>query len=119
MQKAEYDFEISVECIYGDNSYWTPTPLNEIEELGVFGIIDIGDAQDDFEKLISLIHEIGHVIFHKKNKLKKDERLLLFEESLAWHLGYDYALKNDVEIDINEYARRVEIALQLYVKEMK
>jgi hypothetical protein len=44
---------------------------------------------------------------------------LIFEESLAWKLGYDYALKNGVEIDLNEYSERIEKALQLYVKEIK
>ena len=38
----------------------------------------------------------------------------MFEESLAWHLGYDYALANGVEINLKEYAERVETALQLY-----
>ena len=55
MQNAEYDFNISVEFTYGENSYWIPTPEEELEELECYGIIDIGDDQDDFEKLISLI----------------------------------------------------------------
>ena len=116
MERAEYDFNVSVEFINGENSYWTPTPPLEVEELDCRGIIDIGDDQNDFEKLISLIHEIGHVIFNDKNKLKKHRRILLFEESLAWHLGYDYALKNGIEINLKEYAERVEYALQLYTR---
>ena len=118
MTRAEYDFNISVEFVNGDNSYWTPTPMDEVEELDCSGIIDIGDDQDEFEKLISLVHEIGHVIFNDGNKLKKHRRILLFEESLAWYLGYDYALSCGTEIDLKEYAERVEIALQLY-KETK
>ena len=114
MERAEYDFEISVEFINGDNSYWTPTPPGEVLELSCKGIIDIGDNQDEFEKLISLVHEIGHVIFNDKNKLKQHRRILLFEESLAWYLGYDYAFQNKVEINLEEYAERVEHALQLY-----
>ena len=119
MERAEYDFSISVEFVHGDNSYWVPTPLDEVEEIGHIGIIDIGDDQSEFEKLISLVHEIGHVIFNDKNLFKKHRRILLFEESLAWHLGYDYALNNGVEIDLEEYAERVELALQLYSKEIK
>ena len=69
-------------------------------------------------KLISLIHEIGHVIFNDDNKFKNHRRILLFEESLAWHLGYDYALANGIEINLEEYAERVELALNLY-KETK
>mgnify|MGYP003126987835 CR=1 FL=1 len=87
MEAAEYDFEISVEFLNGSNSYWTPTPLEEREELGLNGIIDIGDDQTNFEKLISLVHEVGHVIFDDKNKFKEHRRIKLFEESLAWHLG--------------------------------
>lgn len=118
-ERVEYDFDVSVEFVNGDNSYWTPTPSSEIEELSCRGIIDIGDDQNDFEKLISLIHEVGHVIFNDGNKLKKHRRILLFEESLAWYLGYDYALANGIEINLKEYAERVEYALQLYTKEMK
>lgn len=116
MERSEYDFDISVESIGGSNSYWTPTPTEEVEDLGCVGVIDIGDAQDEFEKLISLVHEIGHVIFHNNNELKEHRRILLFEEALAWHLGYDYALLNGIEINLKEYAERIETALQLYMR---
>ena len=114
MERAEYDFDVSVEITSGNNSFWIPTPKKEVEELNCLGIIDIGDDQSEFEKLISLIHEIGHVIFNNKNRLKEHRRIPLFEESLAWHLGYDYALANGIEVDLKEYAERVEYALQLY-----
>ena len=116
MERVEYDFDVSVEFVNGDNSYWTPTPEYEIEELNCKGIIDIGDDQSEFEKLVSLVHEIGHVIFNDGNKLKKHRRIPLFEESLAWYLGYDYALVNGIEINLKEYAERVETALQLYTR---
>jgi hypothetical protein len=119
MERAEYDFEVSVEFINGSNSYWIPTPLSEIEELGCAGIIDIGDDQTEFEKLVSLVHEIGHVIFNDENKFKEHRRIQLFEESLAWHLGYDYALRYGVEINLGEYSERVEKALKLYIQEEK
>lgn len=118
MERVEYDFEVSVEFRNGSNSYWIPTPLSEVEEIGHNGIIDIGEDQDEFEKLVSLVHEIGHVIF-SRNKQKSERRIDLFEESLAWYLGYDYALNNGVEINLNEYAERVERALNLYAKEIK
>ena len=114
VERAEYDFDISVEFINGVNSYWVPTPKEEVKELDCFGIIDIGDDQTEFEKLISLMHEIGHVLFQIDNKLTDDRWHSLFEESLAWYLGYDYALKNGVEVDLKEYAERVEEALKLY-----
>lgn len=114
VEHAEYDFEISVEFTNGSNSFWMPTPKSEIKELDCFGIIDIGDDQSDFEKLVSLVHEIGHVLFQINNKLSDDRWHNLFEESLAWYLGYDYALKNGVEINLQEYADRVQKALKLY-----
>ena len=119
MERIEYDFEVSVEFTNGANSYWIPTPPEEVEDLNIRGIIDIGDDQSPFQKLISLIHEVGHVLFHDHNKLKEHRRILLFEESLAWHLGYDYALKNGIEIDLQEYAECIEVALKLYMKEIK
>jgi len=119
MEKIEYDFEVSVESINGNNSYWIPTPDAEIEELSCKGIVDIGDDQSEFEKLVSLVHEVGHVIFSDRNNFKSHRRILLFEESLAWYLGYDYALKNGIEICLKEYADRVATALQLYMKEIK
>ena len=61
MQRVEYDFNVSVEFVSGRNSYWVPTPPEEIVELDCYGIIDIGDDQSEFEKLISLVHEIGHI----------------------------------------------------------
>tara|TARA_R100001463_G_scaffold77558_1_gene131682 strand:- start:938 stop:1294 length:357 start_codon:yes stop_codon:yes gene_type:complete len=118
MKIAEDNLEISVEFISGDNSYWTPTPPEEVEELNTAGIIDIGEDQSEFEKLISLVHEIGHVIYHN-NRCAEHKRILIFEESLAWKLGYDYALVNNIEIDLGEYSERIEKALQLYVKEIK
>jgi hypothetical protein len=114
MERSEYDFNVSVEFVNGENSYWTPTPFDEIQELNCLGIIDIGDDQDDFEKLVSLIHEIGHVIFNDGNKIRNHRRIPLFEESLAWHHGYDYALSIGVEVNLEEYAERVEFALNLY-----
>ena len=119
MDIIEHDFEVSVEFINGLNSYWTPTPPEEIDELNIRGIIDIGDDQSEFNKLVSLIHEVGHVVFHDQSKLKEHRRILLFEESLAWHLGYDYALKVGVEINLQEYAECIESALKLYIKETR
>jgi len=111
LETVEREFNVSVEFVNGTNSYWTPTPPDEIGELGCYGIIDIGDDQNEFEKLISLVHEIGHVILIKFHSL--------FEESLAWYLGYDFALNNGIEIDLKEYAERIEFALKLYAKEIQ
>jgi hypothetical protein len=119
MERAEYDFDISVEKAHGSNSYWIPTPDAEQEELGITGVIDIGDDQSSFEKLVSLVHEIGHVIFaNDSTSFREHRRILLFEESLAWYLGYDYALAIGIEINLQEYTQCVEKALKLY-KDLK
>jgi len=119
MERVEYDFEVSVEFTNGNNSYWIPTPPEELEDVGHTGIVDIGDDQSIFQKLVSLIHETGHIIFSNDNKkFKEHRRVVLFEESLAWYLGYDYALSIGIEIDLEEYTLCVEKALQLY-KETK
>ena len=111
---SKSDFDISVEFTSGSNSFWIPTPKSELLELDCYGIIDIGDDQPEFEKLVSLVHEIGHVIFQINNRLEGHRWDNLFEESLAWYLGYDYALRVGLEIDLKEYADRVEEALGLY-----
>ena len=42
MNLAEYEFELSVEEISGPLSFWVPTPDDEVEELELFGIIELG-----------------------------------------------------------------------------
>ena len=59
---VESSFDVSVEEIYGDVSYWTPTPDDEIEELELFGIIDIGDETTAFQKIVHLMAEHGYTI---------------------------------------------------------
>ena len=68
LRTSEREFNVSVEFVNGTNSYWTPTPSVEIGELGCYGIIDIGDDQSEFEKLISLVHEVGHVLYQIKRR---------------------------------------------------
>lgn len=110
---VESDLEISVEKIYGDNSYWVPTPDFEIEELELFGVIEIGDDQTIFEKIISLAHEVGHCILHKE-KTFNQINCVLFTEAVAWYLGFLYFQGLGFKIDLNEYQEATAQALDLY-----
>ena len=60
---VENDFNINVEESYSAFSYWIPTPDEEIEELELFGIIELASEASEFDKIIHLTHEVGHVIY--------------------------------------------------------
>jgi len=110
---VEFDFDVSVEFTYGNNSYWVPTPDYEIEELELFGIIEIGDEQTMFGKLISLTHEIGHCILDLEETYK-DIDCVLFTESVAWYLGYNYMVSKGYRLDPSEYKEETKYAIELY-----
>ena len=86
---AESCFEVNVEEIYGPISFWVPTPDEEIEELELFGIIELGDELSELQRIIHLTHEVGHVIY-QMDQLFKDTKDTMFHESLAWYLGYHF-----------------------------
>lgn len=115
IEHVEYDLDVNVEFIDGDNSYWVPTPLDEIEELELFGIIEIGDDQPMIQKIISLAHEAGHAIYSEGTVFSKKTTALL-EESLAWYLGYNYFLTRGYEINLSEYEDAINHSLTLYAK---
>jgi hypothetical protein len=110
---VESEFEINVEEIDGDNSYWVPTPDDEVEELELFGIIELGDDQPVFQKITALTHEVGHCIYHKQRTFRTLE-CTLFSESLAWYLGYHFMEANGYFIDIDDYNKEIEYAIDLY-----
>ena len=62
---------------------------------------------------------INSLVVSDLERKNNSKRIIIFEESLAWYLGYDYALKRGIEIDLQEYAEKIEIALNLYMKEIK
>tara|TARA_R100001015_G_C4634274_1_gene200503 strand:- start:3092 stop:3502 length:411 start_codon:yes stop_codon:yes gene_type:complete len=112
---VEYSFDVNVEDIEGDNSYWIETPEDEIEELELFGIIEIGEDQCAFQKIISLTHETGHAIYHSDPYFKTNDNTL-FRESLAWYLGYHFMAEHGYTIDPEYYDQDVARAIYLYVK---
>lgn len=113
MYLAESSFDVSVEDINGEISYWTPTPDDEIEELELFGIIDIGADCNGMQKIIHLTHEVGHVIYHM-DKLFRNTEDTMFNESLAWFLGYHFMNDHGYTIEMSEYEKEMKYALKLY-----
>jgi hypothetical protein len=110
---AESSFDVSVEEIYGYISYWTPTPDDEIEELELFGIIDIGDETTPLQKIIHLTHEVGHVIYDMDELFRKVEDTMLCE-SIAWYLGYHFMAEHGYVIEMPEYQKEMKNAIKLY-----
>ena len=110
---VEYSFDVSVEEIRGPISFWTPTPDNEVEELELFGIIDIGDKTTALQKIIHLTHETGHVIYDMDG-LFRNTKDIMFSESLAWYLGYHFMVEHGYVIEMSEYDKELEYALKLY-----
>ena len=112
---VEDELEVFVEYISGDNSYWVPTPLDELEEDEPFGIIEIGDDQSIFQKIIAFAHEVGHCIFHREGTFKSIDNVL-FRESNAWYLGYHFMQDHGYFIDIEEYNKEAAYAIELYTR---
>jgi len=111
---AEEELWVSVEFAHGSNSFWTPTPDEEESEEEITGIIDIGDDQEVYQKIISLAHEIGHAL-HRRDEHVKGIKYVIFSESLAWFLGYKWCVSHGYIIDIDEYNESLVKALKLYV----
>lgn len=110
---VEFDFNISVEEINGDISFWVPTPADEIEELELFGIIDLADDISTMQKIIHLTHETGHVIY-SMDRLFNEVDDTMFCESLAWYMGYHFMAEHGYVIDMPEYQEELKNALKLY-----
>ena len=110
---VETSFDINVEEIYGSLSFWVPTPDDEVEELELFGIIELGDELDAFHKIIHLTHEVGHAIY-AMDPLFRDTRETMFYESLAWYLGYHFMAEHGYIIEMKEYEKEMKYALKLY-----
>lgn len=110
---VEHSLEVNVEEIYGPTSFWVPTPDDEVEELELFGIIDLGDETDVFDKIMHLTHETGHAIYHMDALFRKTKDTM-FNESLAWYLGYHFMAEHGYVIEMSEYEKEIKNALKLY-----
>ena len=110
---VENDFNINVEESYSAFSYWIPTPDEEIEELELFGIIELSSEASEFNKIIHLTHEVGHVIY-RMDPLFRNTKDTMFCESLAWYLGYHFMAEHGYVIEMKEYEAEIKHALKLY-----
>ena len=117
IEVIETDLCIIVEECSGVNSYWSATPLEEVEDLDHYGTIELGDQQSEFEKIVSLAHEVGHCLL-KANKNFGDYDEIIFKEAVAWLLGYEYFIKRGWTIDLHQYRDRVSIALNEYIRSL-
>lgn len=110
---VELELEVNVEYLSGHCSYWVPTPEDEIEELELFGIIELGDDLSTFQKIIHLTHEAGHALYGSDD-LFKNIKDTMFYESTAWYLGYHFMASHGFIINMQEYQVELEHALKLY-----
>lgn len=112
---VEDELDVYVEYIDGNNSYWVRTPEEELDEDEdmPFGIIEIGDDQPTFLKIVAFAHEVGHCLFYKDGTFK-GINCTLFMESTAWYLGYHFMQEHGYFIDIEEYKKELEYAIDLY-----
>jgi hypothetical protein len=115
---VESQLWISVEDGYDGNSFWISTPDDhEGEYWPSAGIIELDINNKIFTKIVSLAHEVGHY-FLEKDKDFGIESHKMFEESLAWYLGYKYFENKGFVIDIKEYKKEASKCLGEYVRSL-
>jgi hypothetical protein len=112
---VEDEYWVIVEEGFTENSYWIPTPLDEIEEDEFLGAIEISAEAEPLMKIIALAHEVGHLILHLENDLRKDLHQI-FEEAVAWYLGYNFFRDRGYIIDIEEYKKDAKESLEKYIR---
>lgn len=114
---VESDLWISVEDGYSGNSYWIATPEDEIDDWSPVGIIEINTKEDTFNKILSLVHEVGHYFLDQDEHFKGTNHQM-FVESLAWYLGYKYFHRMGYSVDIEEYKKETHKCLSEYVRSL-
>lgn len=114
---AEEELWVSVEFVHGFNSFWCATPEEELGDDEFIGIIDIGDDLPMIEKLGALAHEVGHCLHHKHRQFSPVQDVM-FSESIAWFLGYNWFFDKGIIINMSEYQNQMAEALELYRMEL-
>lgn len=113
----ETEHWISVEECYEDNSYWMPTPEEELDSFEDIGIIEINVNLSTYEKIIALTHEIGHYVLHTDPQFGS-EMHKMFVESLAWYLGYKFMEDLGWIIPLEDYRTEANRSLELYTRSL-
>ena len=104
---AEEELWVSVEFVHGFNSFWCATPEEELDDDEFIGIIDIGDD----------LPMIGHCLHHKHKQFSPVQDVM-FSESIAWFLGYNWFFDKGIIINMSEYQNQMAEALELYRMEL-
>lgn len=113
----ESDLWISVEDGYDSNSYWIPTPEDELDDHEPVGIIEIDEQETTFNKIVALVHEVGHYFLDQDEHFKGTNHQI-FVESLAWYLGYKYFHRMGYVVDMEEYKKQAHDCLSQYVRSL-
>ena len=112
---VEEDLWISVEDSYEENSFWIPTPPED--DWDPVGIVEIDIKDSPFNKILSLVHEVGHYLLEQDDFFSKDNHIM-FTESLAWYLGYKYFASIGLRINPEEYKQEASKCLAEYVNSL-
>ena len=117
--EVENNLWISVEDGYEENSFWISIPPSEEDEQywPSPGIIEIDIKDTVFNKILSLAHEVGHYFIEKDKQLGPNNHIM-FNESLAWYLGYKYFESKGFVIDPEEYKVEASKCLDEYVRSL-
>ena len=115
IERVEHDLWISVEDCYEENSFWIPTPPED--DWDPVGIVEIDISEDPFNKILSLVHEVGHYLLEQDKDFPENNHTV-FTESLAWYLGYKYFKALGFEVDREEYIAETSKSLDAYVRSM-
>ena len=112
---VEDNLSIRVEDGYDDNSFWISFGGDDDGYWPSAGIIEIDINSDPFTKIVSLVHEVGHYFLEKDPSLGSGGHKM-FEESVAWYLGYRYFESNGFVIDAEEYKKEMNKCLEEYTR---
>lgn len=117
--QVENNLWISVEDGFEENSFWISLPPEDDDDeyWPTPGIIEIDVNIGVFDKIISLVHEVGHY-FLEKDKHFGEGGHIIFIESLAWYLGYKYFEDNGFVVDVEEYKKQASKCLGEYVRSL-
>ena len=79
----------------------------------IIGEINIRGTLPEFDKLVALAHEVGHVLDDT------NPTNIVQEELNAWHLGYKFMLMEGVVINTEEYFDKMYECLSEYIEKQK
>jgi len=76
----------------------------------IVGEININGSLSNFDRLVALTHEVGHVLDHSTSSNPVQLELN------AWHLGYKYMLMESIIINSEEYFDQMYRCLSQYIE---